>query len=43
MTAVVSVVMVVCSCQMDLNFEFLKYKIWEYLGLIVVYTKKRGG
>ena len=28
---------------MDLNFDFLKYKIWEYLGLIVVYTKKRGG
>lgn len=28
---------------MNLNFDYLKFKIWEYLALIVVYTKKRGG
>ena len=31
------------SCELGLNFEFLLYKIWEYLDLIRVYTKKRGG
>eukprot|EP00298_Acanthocystis_sp_HF-20_P010686 c18989_g1_i2.p1 GENE.c18989_g1_i2~~c18989_g1_i2.p1 ORF type:complete len:366 (+),score=136.83 c18989_g1_i2:38-1135(+) len=33
---------VVVSCDLDLNFGYLLEKIWEYLGLVRVYTKKRG-
>lgn len=32
----------VISCEMDLNLDFLLEKIWEELGLVRVYTKKRG-
>ncbi|XP_077979839.1 developmentally-regulated GTP-binding protein 2-like [Glandiceps talaboti] len=32
---------VVISCEMKLNLDYLKDMIWEYLGLIRVYTKKR--
>ena len=31
------------SCEMKLNLDYLVEKIWEYLALICVYTKKRGG
>ncbi|KAF9198538.1 Developmentally-regulated GTP-binding protein 2 [Haplosporangium sp. Z 27] len=33
---------VVMSCEMDLNTEFLVETIWKNLGLLRVYTKKRG-
>ncbi|EGR30723.1 hypothetical protein IMG5_124900 [Ichthyophthirius multifiliis] len=33
---------VVISCQYKLNFDYLLEKIWEMLGLIRVYTKKKG-
>jgi len=33
---------VVISCEMDLNLDYLVEKIWEMLGLVKVYTKKRG-
>lgn len=33
---------VVISCEMDLNLDYLLEKIWEYLALIRVYTKKPG-
>lgn len=33
---------VVVSCEMDLNLDFLVQRIWEELGLLSVYTKKRG-
>jgi len=33
---------VVISCNMQLNLDFLLEMLWEYLGLIRVYTKKRG-
>lgn len=33
---------VVISCETNLNLEHLKDRIWEALGLIRVYTKKRG-
>jgi len=33
---------VVISCNAGLNLEYLIEKIWEYLELIQVYTKKRG-
>ena len=34
---------VVISCELELNFDTLLYLIWEYLSLLRVYTKKRGG
>ena len=34
---------VVVSCNMRLNLDYMLDKIWEYLALIQVYTKKRGG
>jgi len=33
---------VVVSCNMRLNLDYLLDKIWEYLSLVRVYTKKRG-
>ena len=33
---------IVVSCEMGLNIEYLIEKIWEYLALARVYTKKRG-
>uniref|UniRef100_A0A8C9TSF5 Developmentally regulated GTP binding protein 2 n=1 Tax=Scleropages formosus TaxID=113540 RepID=A0A8C9TSF5_SCLFO len=33
---------VVISCGMDLNLDYLLEKLWEYLALICIYTKKRG-
>ncbi|CAB3402281.1 unnamed protein product [Caenorhabditis bovis] len=33
---------VVISCEMNLNMDYLLEKIWEYLALIRVYTKKPG-
>lgn len=33
---------VVVSCEKDLNLDYLVEKIWQELGLIIVYTKKRG-
>eukprot|EP01105_Mastigella_eilhardi_P005829 TRINITY_DN17532_c0_g1_i1.p1 TRINITY_DN17532_c0_g1~~TRINITY_DN17532_c0_g1_i1.p1 ORF type:complete len:381 (+),score=117.04 TRINITY_DN17532_c0_g1_i1:31-1143(+) len=33
---------VVISCEMGLNLDFLLDKMWEYLNLVRVYTKKRG-
>lgn len=33
---------VVISCNMKLNLEYLLSKMWEYLALIRIYTKKRG-
>ena len=33
---------VVISCNMKLNLDYLKEMIWQYLGLITVYTKKPG-
>ncbi|KAF9243847.1 developmentally regulated GTP-binding protein [Melanogaster broomeanus] len=33
---------VVISCEMDLNLDYLIERIWESLGLVKVYTKKRG-
>jgi len=32
----------VLSCQMKLNLDVFKEKLWEYLGLVRVYTKPRG-
>eukprot|EP00039_Didymoeca_costata_P004990 m.77450 g.77450 ORF g.77450 m.77450 type:complete len:365 (-) comp12624_c0_seq2:112-1206(-) len=32
----------VASCNMNLNFDTLLEKIWEYLALVRVYTKKQG-
>ncbi|EDV27875.1 uncharacterized protein TRIADDRAFT_20516 [Trichoplax adhaerens] len=34
---------IVISCNLDLNLDFLLDKVWEYLALIRIYTKKRGG
>ena len=34
---------VVISCELELNFDTLLSHIWEYLSLLRVYTKKRGG
>lgn len=34
---------VVVSCNMKLNLDYMLEMIWEYLALIQVYTKKRGG
>lgn len=33
---------VVISCEMELNLDYLVYTIWDHLGLIRVFTKKRG-
>jgi len=33
---------IVVSCNMDLNLDNLLKKIWEYLALVRVYTKRRG-
>eukprot|EP00300_Choanocystis_sp_HF-7_P014597 c18742_g1_i2.p1 GENE.c18742_g1_i2~~c18742_g1_i2.p1 ORF type:complete len:366 (-),score=86.50 c18742_g1_i2:137-1126(-) len=33
---------VVVSCDLGLNMDFLLAKIWQYLGLVRVHTKKRG-
>ncbi|ETW87618.1 hypothetical protein HETIRDRAFT_438028 [Heterobasidion irregulare TC 32-1] len=33
---------VVISCEMDLNLNYLIDRIWDDLGLVKVYTKKRG-
>ncbi|KAI9189186.1 Ribosome-interacting GTPase 2 [Blastocladiella emersonii ATCC 22665] len=33
---------VVISCELDLNLDYLVDKMWEYLNLVRVYTKKRG-
>uniref|UniRef100_A0A0G4H1I1 OBG-type G domain-containing protein n=1 Tax=Chromera velia CCMP2878 TaxID=1169474 RepID=A0A0G4H1I1_9ALVE len=33
---------VVVSCHGDLNLETLKERLWEYLGMVRVYTKKKG-
>ncbi|KZS93230.1 developmentally regulated GTP-binding protein [Sistotremastrum niveocremeum HHB9708] len=33
---------VVISCEMDLNLDYLKDRLWEELDLVRVYTKKRG-
>lgn len=33
---------VVISCEMKLNMDYMVEKIWEYLALIRVYTKKPG-
>ncbi|KAI5123713.1 hypothetical protein M0805_000307 [Coniferiporia weirii] len=33
---------VVISCEMDLNLDYLLVRMWEDLGLVKVYTKKRG-
>lgn len=33
---------VVISCEMNLNMDYLVEKIWEYLALVRVYTKKPG-
>lgn len=33
---------VVVSCNMKLNLDYLKEMIWEYLKLIIIYTKKPG-
>lgn len=30
------------SCQMKLNLDFLLEKMWEYLDLTRVFTKKKG-
>ena len=34
---------IVTSCEMGLNLDSLLNKIWDYLALLRVYTKKRGG
>ena len=34
---------IVISCEMSLNLDYLLATLWEYLALIRVYTKKRGG
>ncbi|KAH7927375.1 developmentally regulated GTP-binding protein [Leucogyrophana mollusca] len=33
---------VVISCEMDLNLDYLIDRIWDNLGLVKIYTKKRG-
>lgn len=32
----------VISCEQDLNLDYFVEQIWEYLGLLRIYTKKRG-
>ncbi len=34
---------IVTSCEMGLNLDFLLELVWDYLALLRVYTKKRGG
>ena len=34
---------IVISCELDLNLDFLLSQLWEYLSLLRVYTKRRGG
>ena len=34
---------VVISCELELNFNTLLSLIWDYLSLLRLYTKKRGG
>jgi len=34
---------VVISCEMNLNLDYLLATLWEYLSLIRIYTKRRGG
>ncbi|KAK2533655.1 Drg2 [Columba guinea] len=34
--------LVFCSCGMKLNLDYLLEKLWEYLALTCIYTKKRG-
>ncbi len=34
---------IVISCEMELNLDILLSRVWDYLSLIRVYTKKRGG
>lgn len=33
---------VVISCEMGLNLDYLVERVWENLGLVKIYTKKRG-
>eukprot|EP00055_Hartaetosiga_balthica_P001890 m.2160 g.2160 ORF g.2160 m.2160 type:complete len:367 (-) comp1731_c0_seq1:278-1378(-) len=33
---------IVCSSGMDLNFDFLLERIWDYLDLVRIYTKRKG-
>lgn len=33
---------IVISCEMKLNLDYFLEKVWEYLSLICIYTKKRG-
>ena len=33
----------VISCEMHLNLDYLLVKLWDYLSLLRVYTKRRGG
>jgi len=33
---------IVCSSAMNMNFDLLLEKIWDYLALVRVYTKKQG-
>jgi len=33
---------VVVSCEMNLNLDYLIERLWEALGLLRIYTKKRG-
>ena len=35
--------MTIFSCNMKLNLDYFLEKVWEYLDLVRVYTKKRGG
>jgi ribosome-interacting GTPase 1 len=34
---------VVISCELELNFDTLLSLIWDYLSLLRLYTKRRGG
>jgi uncharacterized protein len=33
---------VVISCELELNLDYMLRRIWEYLALIRIYTKKPG-
>ncbi|CAK5060720.1 unnamed protein product [Meloidogyne enterolobii] len=33
---------VVVSCELNLNLDYMLKRIWEYLALIRIYTKKPG-
>lgn len=44
MQPITSLFCLVCfSCGMKLNLDYLLEMLWEYLSLICIYTKKRGG